>query len=144
MPKVERRGHRQGDSMTDFYVSHWSCHTLQKGQTKRFIFFNLRQNQAKARGSRTQNVLLFILILLREMLHNIEVDYMWLPVALDGRALMEMEVTLAGTSSLLLLYSRPVHTLLLPPSTAQRPESAPARDTAPAEVTHSVYLTSKV
>lgn len=51
---------------------------------------------------------------------------------------MEIEVTLAGTSSLLLLYNRPVHTLLLPPSTAHRPESAPARDTAPARATQTL------
>lgn len=54
-----------------------------------------------------------------------------LPV-LDGRSLTEMEVTLAEMSSLLLWYNSPVQTLLLPPSTAHRPESAPAKDTAPA------------
>lgn len=42
-----------------------------------------------------------------------------------------MEVTLAGMSSLLLWYSSPVQTRLLPPSTAHKPESAPANDTAP-------------
>lgn len=54
-----------------------------------------------------------------------------LPV-LDGRSLMEMEVTLAGMRSLLLWYNSPEQTLLLPPSTAHRPGSAPAKDTAPA------------
>lgn len=43
----------------------------------------------------------------------------------------EMEVTLAGTSSLLLWYRSPEHTRLLPPSTAHKPGSAPANDTAP-------------
>lgn len=57
---------------------------------------------------------------------------MWevLPV-LEGRTLTAMEVTLAGMRSLLLLYSSPEQTLLLPPSMAHRPESAPANDEAP-------------
>lgn len=46
---------------------------------------------------------------------------------------MEMEVTLAEMRSLLLWYNRPEQTLLLPPSTAHRPESAPAKETAPAQ-----------
>lgn len=50
---------------------------------------------------------------------------------LDGRTLTDIEVTLAGISSLLLLYNSPEHTLLLPPWIAQRPGSAPANETAP-------------
>lgn len=50
---------------------------------------------------------------------------------LDGRSLVETDVTLAEMRSLLLLYNSPEQTLLLPPSTAHRPESAPAKDTAP-------------
>ena len=50
---------------------------------------------------------------------------------LEGRALTEMDVTLAGMRTLLLLYNRPEQTFLLPPSTAHWPESAPANDEAP-------------
>lgn len=62
-----------------------------------------------------------------------------LPV-LEGRTLTAIEVTLAGMSSLLLWYSSPEQTLLLPPSTAHRPESAPANDTAPRG--HNVNINS--
>lgn len=51
---------------------------------------------------------------------------------MDGRTLTEMEVTLAEMRSLLLWYNSPEQTLLLPPSTAHRPGSAPAKETAPA------------
>ena len=62
-----------------------------------------------------------------------EVPYkkMWTLPVLEGRTLTAMEVTLAGMSSLLLWYSSPEQTLLLPPSTAHKLESVPANDTAP-------------
>lgn len=53
--------------------------------------------------------------------------------ALNGRSLTEKAVTHAGMSASLLWYRSPEHTFLLPPSTAHRPGSAPARDTAPGD-----------
>lgn len=50
---------------------------------------------------------------------------------MDGLIFMEMAVTRAGTSSALLWYKSPEHTNLFPPSTAHKPDSAPASATAP-------------
>lgn len=58
---------------------------------------------------------------------------------LEGLVLRAMLVTRAGMSSALLLYRSPEQTLLLPPSTAHRPESAPASDTEPAQENHDIF-----